>query len=135
MRSSARLFCPRRNTRSVVKALNVTSSTEPTSAHALVQSSFPNRKLTPRRRRTPLLAKAVRVFRASLSWADIPADYDRRIRAIRDELGRTPAQFAERVGAARKSGRLLMGSTEAVSFSGVLAPDSGARPRRVSVRV
>jgi hypothetical protein len=75
------------------------------------------------------------VFRAPLSWADIPADYDRRIRAMRDELGLTPAQFAERVGAARKAVAYLMVSTEAVSLAGVLAPDSGARPRCVSVRV
>src|ERR1019366_4642453 len=39
MRSSARSFCPVRNTRSVVKALKVTSSTEPTSYYSLVQSS------------------------------------------------------------------------------------------------
>ena len=83
----------------------------------------------------PLLAKAVCVFRAPFSWADIPADYDRRIRAMRDELDLTPAQFAERVGAGRKAVVYLMGSTEAVSLAGVLTTDSGARPRRVSVRV
>jgi hypothetical protein len=43
------------------------------------------------------------VRQAPLSWADILADYDRRIRAMHDELGLTPAQFAERVGAARKA--------------------------------
>jgi hypothetical protein len=54
---------------------------------------------------------------------------------MRDELDLTPAQFAERVGAARKAVVYLMGNTEAVSLAGVLIPDSGARPRRVSVRV
>jgi DNA-binding transcriptional regulator YiaG len=37
------------------------------------------------------------------SWSEIPADYDRRIRAIREELGKSQAGFAALIGAARKA--------------------------------
>jgi DNA-binding transcriptional regulator YiaG len=37
------------------------------------------------------------------SWSEIPADYDRRIRAIREELGKSRAGFAALIGAARKA--------------------------------
>ena len=40
---------------------------------------------------------------ASLSWAQIPSDYDDQVRRVRRRLGLTQAQFALRVGAARKA--------------------------------
>jgi DNA-binding transcriptional regulator YiaG len=40
---------------------------------------------------------------ASLSWSQIPCDYDDQIRRVRRRLGFTQAQFAARVGAARKA--------------------------------
>ena len=41
--------------------------------------------------------------RAPLTWATIPADYDTRIRAVRQGLGLSQARFAALVGAARKA--------------------------------
>ena len=38
-----------------------------------------------------------------LSWAMIPTDYDRQIRAARERLGLSQAQFATAIGAARKA--------------------------------
>jgi DNA-binding transcriptional regulator YiaG len=38
-----------------------------------------------------------------LIWSQIPADYDDQIRRVRRRLGLTQAQFAARVGAARKA--------------------------------
>jgi DNA-binding transcriptional regulator YiaG len=40
---------------------------------------------------------------APLSWDQIPSDYDDQIRRMRRRLGCTQAQFAARVGAARKA--------------------------------
>ena len=40
---------------------------------------------------------------APLIWSQIPADYDDQIRRVRRRLGLTQAQFAARVGAARKA--------------------------------
>jgi DNA-binding transcriptional regulator YiaG len=40
---------------------------------------------------------------APLSWDQIPSDYDDQIRRVRRRLGCTQAQFAARVGAARKA--------------------------------
>jgi DNA-binding transcriptional regulator YiaG len=40
---------------------------------------------------------------APLSWDQIPPDYDERIRRVRRRLGCTQAQFAARLGAARKA--------------------------------
>jgi DNA-binding transcriptional regulator YiaG len=40
---------------------------------------------------------------APLSWDQIPSDYDDQIRRVRRCLGATQAQFAARVGAARKA--------------------------------
>jgi DNA-binding transcriptional regulator YiaG len=40
---------------------------------------------------------------APLIWSQIPADYDDQIRCLRGRLGLTQAQFAARVGAARKA--------------------------------
>ena len=41
--------------------------------------------------------------RAPLTWSAVPIDYDIRIRAVRRDLGLSQAQFAARVGAARKA--------------------------------
>ena len=41
--------------------------------------------------------------RAPLTWSTVPVDYDVRIRAVRRGLGLSQAQFAARVGAARKA--------------------------------
>ena len=41
--------------------------------------------------------------RAPLTWSTVPVDYDVRIRAVRRDLGLSQAQFAARVGAARKA--------------------------------
>jgi DNA-binding XRE family transcriptional regulator len=41
--------------------------------------------------------------RNPLSWDQIPSDYDDQIRGVRRRLGFTQAQFAARVGAARKA--------------------------------
>ena len=41
--------------------------------------------------------------RGPLTWATIPADYDIRIRAVRQGLGLSQARFAALVGAARKA--------------------------------
>jgi DNA-binding transcriptional regulator YiaG len=38
-----------------------------------------------------------------LIWSQIPADYADQIRQVRRRLGLTQAQFAARVGAARKA--------------------------------
>jgi len=38
-----------------------------------------------------------------LKWADIPADYHLRIKAMRNDLGLSQAQLAKRIGAARKA--------------------------------
>jgi len=38
-----------------------------------------------------------------LIWSQIPSDYDDQIRRLRGHLGLTQAQFAARVGAARKA--------------------------------
>ena len=38
-----------------------------------------------------------------LSWAMIPTDYYRQIRAARERLGLSQAQFATAIGAARKA--------------------------------
>ena len=41
--------------------------------------------------------------RAPLTWSTVPVDYAVRIRAVRRDLGLSQAQFAARVGAARKA--------------------------------
>jgi DNA-binding transcriptional regulator YiaG len=41
--------------------------------------------------------------RVPLRWADVPPDYDDRIRAVRQDLGLTQAQLAHHVGAACKA--------------------------------
>ena len=40
---------------------------------------------------------------APLSWTALPSDYDAQIQNMRRQLGLTQAQFAKRVGAARKA--------------------------------
>ena len=50
-----------------------------------------------RTRRQPELRKQL------LSWSDVPADYDAQIRTLRCALGKSLAEFAAAVGAARKA--------------------------------
>src|ERR1700674_4937415 len=97
MRSSARLFCPRRNTRSVVKALNVTSSTEPTSARGLVQSSFPKSQTDTTTVQDALLAKAVRVFGPNDAPEAPPASHWRRGDLVARRFQR-PGEIGPRLG-------------------------------------
>ena len=67
-----------------------------------------------RARATPAAARAFRRSyygrtvrpadrRAPLTWSTVPVDYDVRIQAVRRGLGLSQAQFAARVGAARKA--------------------------------
>ena len=67
-----------------------------------------------RARATPAAARAFRQSyygrtvrpadrRAPLTWSTVPVDYDVRIQAVRRGLGLSQAQFADRVGAARKA--------------------------------
>ena len=67
-----------------------------------------------RTRATPAAAKAFRSShygksvrphdrRTPVTWSPIPTNYDVQIRAVRQRLGASQAQFAELVGAARKA--------------------------------
>ena len=59
--------------------------------------------------------------REPLTWASVPEDYDAQIRALRRARGLSQGQLAAVVGAARKSRRLPMGSSETHPVAAVLA--------------
>ena len=62
-------------------------------------------------------------------WATIPADYDMRIRAVRQGLGLSQASFAA-LWARAQGRRLSVGSAEALSLPRVLDEDRPAQGRR-----
>ena len=64
---------------------------------------------------------------APLNWSQIPSDYADHVRRVRQQLGLTQAEFASRIGAARKTVVYQMGITKAMSFTAVLAADSEYR--------